>query len=130
MRTIGSYLNRKNDLNEKRKNIGDADLRKMVMDAYGQLEQHKLVKNQYDFSSKWLKRSRGYFAYIKCSGADVNSDAALALWAECKKQKKFWREATTQQNSGLSKSLFKGLAEQTAELEQSVGDAVMERYLN
>jgi hypothetical protein len=118
------------NLNENRKNMGGGALREMVMDAYGQLERHKLVKNQYDFSSKWLRRSRGYFAYIKCSGADVNSDAALALWAECKKQKKFWRDATTQQNIGVSKTLFKGLAEKTAELEQNVGDAVMEHYLN
>ena len=108
---------------------GNHALRDMVMDAYEQLEQHRLVKNQYDFSSKWLKRSKGYFAYIKCSGADVNADALLALWAECRKQKELWWEATAQQDTKLPKAFFKGLAEKTEQLEQNVSEAVMERYL-
>ena len=108
---------------------GNHALRDMVMDAYGQLEQRRLVKNQYDFSSKWLKRSKGYFAYIKCSGADVNADALLALWAECRKQKELWWEATAQQDTKLPKALFKGLAETTDRLEKQVGGKVMEQYM-
>ena len=104
--------------------------RKMVLNTFDQLKKHRLVKNQYDFSSKWLKRSKGYYAYIKCSGADVNAEAVLALWAECRKQKELWRDATTQHENGLPKALFKGLAEKTEQLEQNVSEAVMERYLN
>ena len=118
------------NFNRETESNGGRALRHMVLDAYGQLEKHKLVKNQYDFSSKWLKRSKGYYAYIKCSGADVNAEAVLALWAECRKQKELWRDATIQHENGLPKALFKGLAEKTEQLEQNVSEAVMERYLN
>jgi len=109
---------------------GGHTLREVVLDAYGQLERKRLVKNQYDFSKKWLKRSEGYYAYIKCSGMDVNAEAVLALWAECRKQKELWQEATAKQDEKLSKAFFKGLAEKTEQLEKNISKAVMERYLN
>lgn len=105
-------------------------LRDIVLDAYGQLEKHKLVKNQFEFSRQFLRKSNGYYAYIKCSGVDVNVEAVLALWAECRRQKISWKKAAIRPGgNNFSKAVFERMAIKTEQLERQVSEAVMELYL-
>ena len=66
-------------------------LKNILDETYEQLHRHNLVSTQYEFSRKWLKRSDGYYAYLRSTGAETTGDVALALWAECRKQKQQWR---------------------------------------
>jgi hypothetical protein len=106
-------------------------LKNILDETYEQLHRHRLVSTQYEFSRKWLKRSDGYYAYLRSTGAETTGDVALALWAECRKQKRQWLKATKRhQNNELIRVFFKGMAEKTEQLEQNVSEAVMERYSN
>ena len=105
------------------------NLKIIVDETYEQLKQHKLVKTQYEFSRDYLKRSNGYYGYLKSSGADTTAEVVLALWAECRRQKQQWRQATEQHTNILVQELFKGLADTADELEHKVGDGIMEGYL-
>ena len=37
---------------------------------------------EYDFSTEYLEKSKTYFAYLKCTGADASSEALLNLWGK------------------------------------------------
>jgi hypothetical protein len=66
---------------------------------------------------------------LRSTGAETTGDVALALWAECRKQKQQWLTATKRhENNELIRVFFKGLAETTDKLEQKVGDEVMKAY--
>ena len=41
-------------------------------------ERHQMTA--YDFSTDYLGKSKTYFAYLKCTGADASSEALLNLW--------------------------------------------------
>ena len=57
-------------------------------------------------------------------------NVALALWAECRKQKRQWLTATKRhENNELIRVFFEGLAETTDNLERKVGKEVMKAYL-
>ena len=104
-------------------------LKHILDETYEKLHENNLVKTQYEFSRKWLKRSDGYYGYLKSTGADTTGDVALALWAECRKHKLIWDKAKKQNDNELTQAIFKGLAETTDKIERKVGDEVMKAYL-
>ena len=55
----------------------------IVRDTYEQLRRDYAM-SEYDFSENWLKKSKGYFAYLKCTGSQPSLEAILALYGEAK----------------------------------------------
>lgn len=102
----------------------------MVTDAYKHLHQNNLVRSQYQFSRDWLKKNQTYFGFLKSSGSETTSAVVLNLWAECRRQTINWQKAANRNDgNNLSKAVFEQMAIKTGQLEKTVSDAVMERYL-
>lgn len=105
-------------------------LRKVIADAYDHLHEHNLVDSQYQFSKDWLKKSKSYFGYLKCSGAETNAEVCLNLWAECRRQRMNWQNAANDNvENTASKAVFENLAQQSEQVERYVSEAVLDRYI-
>lgn len=51
----------------------------MLQDIYNQLNQINLVKTQYEFSEKWLGRSKSYFSVLKRNGNEPSAAVLFTL---------------------------------------------------
>jgi len=45
----------------------------------------------YEYSTDWLKKSKGYYAYLKSSGEEAGYDAVLGLYGEALKRHNHWQ---------------------------------------
>ena len=101
----------------------------LVAETYGQLRENNLVSSQYDFSRNWLKRSAGYYGYLKSTGAETTADVALALLVECRNRTERWEIAARRpKTSQAAKDLFQRLALVSDDLQKHVQKEVFERY--
>ncbi len=105
-------------------------LRKVISEAYDHLHEHNLVDSQYQFSKDWLKKSKSYFGYLKCSGAETNVEVCLNLWAECRRQRLNWQSAANDNvKCASSKAVFENMAQQSEQIENFVSAAMMDKYM-
>ena len=62
----------------------------IITEVYFFLKYHCIVKSQYDFSRNVLKRSAGYYAYLKSSGAEADTEAVFFAFFTVKKLSRVW----------------------------------------
>ena len=77
----------------------------IVRDTYEQLRRDYAM-SEYDFSENWLKKSKGYFAYLKCTGSQPSLEAILALYGEAIKRTELFEQLEAQHN-GIQKDLYR-----------------------
>lgn len=77
----------------------------IVRDTYEQLRRDYAM-SEYDFSENWLKKSKGYFAYLKCTGSQPSLEAILALYGEAIKRTELFEQLEAQHN-GMQKDLYR-----------------------
>lgn len=103
----------------------------IVTDVYKFLKHHCIVKSQYDFSLNVLKRSPGYYGYLKSSGAEADIEAVLFAYYRVKGQRQNWESLGA--NSRLNKELsrfYKGLAVDAEQLYNRLDLRLSDRYVN
>ena len=69
----------------------------IVRNTYEQLRRDYAM-SEYDFSENWLKKSKGYFAYLKSTGSEPSLEAILALYGEAIKRTELFEQLETQHN--------------------------------
>ena len=63
---------------------------KIVDDVFKKLNNKNRKLSAYDYSTDWLKKSKGYYAYLKSSGEDAGYDAVIGLYGEALKRHNHW----------------------------------------
>lgn len=48
--------------------------------------------SEYEYSRVWLNKSRGYFAYLKCTNSEPSLDAILGLYGEAMRRTGFYED--------------------------------------
>jgi hypothetical protein len=76
----------------------------IVENLYAQLHRHYRL-TQYDYSKHWLKKGKGYFAYLQSSKSKANVDVLLGIYGEALKQKALW-ESTGKNKNGTDKAVY------------------------
>ena len=76
----------------------------IVDNLYEQL-QRKYRITQYDYSTNWLKKGKGYFAYLQSSKSKANVDVLFGIYGEALKQKALW-ENTGKNKNGTDKAVY------------------------
>ena len=66
----------------------------IVDEVFMKLKKRNNKLSAYEYSTEWLKKSRGYYAYLKSSGADVGTDVLVALYGKTQESSDFWRNYT------------------------------------
>lgn len=59
----------------------------------------------YEYSRQWLKKSRGYYAYLKSTDSEANKEVLLALYGEAIRRRKLW-EQSTKEGNGRHRTLY------------------------
>ncbi len=77
----------------------------IVRDTYEQLRRDYAM-SKYDFSEDWFKKSKGYFAYLKCTGSQPSLEAILALYGEAIKRTELFEQLEAQHN-GMQQGLYR-----------------------
>ena len=77
----------------------------IVRDTYEQLRRDYAM-SEYEYSRNWLKKSKGYFAYLKCTGSQPSLEAILALYGEAMRRTELFEQLETQHN-GMQKDLYR-----------------------
>ena len=76
----------------------------IVEKLYEQLHRHYRL-SQYDYSKHWLKKGKGYFAYLQSSKTKANVDVLFGIYGEALKQKALW-ENTGKNKNGTDKAVY------------------------
>ena len=63
----------------------------IIAEVYDFLRHYCVVKSQYDFSRNVLKRSSGYYGYLKSSGAESDVEVVLCAFFMLECQLETWK---------------------------------------
>ena len=77
----------------------------IVRDTYEQLRRDYAM-SEYEYSRNWLKKSKGYFAYLKSTGSQPSLEAILALYGETIKRTELFEQLEAKHN-GMQKDLYR-----------------------
>ena len=99
----------------------------IVDNLYEQL-QRKYRITQYDYSTNWLKKGKGYFAYLQSTNSKANVDVLIGILGEALKQKALW-EKTGKNKNGVDKAVYKQHAEYFGEIQRKAENAIKHEAL-
>ena len=96
-------------------------------EVYTKLAAEKHEFTETDFSQQYLGKSGTYFAYLRCTGKDVSSDALLKLWGKLNIEQQTCSNAMTSTQHPFSKHMLQEWVELYSELSQTVFAELHER---
>ena len=96
-------------------------------EVYTKLAAEKHEFTETDFSKQYLGKSGTYFAYLRCTGKDVSSDALLKLWGKLNIEQQTCSSALTRTQHAFSKHMLQEWAKLYSELSQTVYTELCER---
>lgn len=99
----------------------------LVNDLFKQLHNRYSI-TQYDYSRTWLKKGKGYFAYLQSSKQQPNVDVLIAILGEAMKQRALW-ESSAEEKRGTDKAVYKQHADYFTEIERSAENAIKQHAL-
>ena len=99
----------------------------IVNTLYEQLD-GKLKITKYDYSKDWLKKSKGYLAYIQSSKNTASLDVLLALYGQAIKQGTMWGEGGENRN-GSAKELYREHTKYFKDIETTIENEIKQQAL-
>lgn len=74
---------------------------------------------EYEYSRVWLRKSRGYFAYLKCTNSEPSLDAILSLYGEAMRRTGFYEDLATQ-HRGTGTAAYERQADYYREIRENL----------
>jgi hypothetical protein len=92
----------------------------IVNETFSKLQRRNNTLTAYDFSTEWLKKSKGYYAYLQSTGAEPSYDAVLGLYGTALKQQKHWNNYIERNKSKHDISHLEGVADFYRQLTEQI----------
>ncbi len=99
----------------------------IVNNTFEQLN-NRLGITKYDYSKEWLKKSKGYLAYIQSSKNKASLDVLFALYGAAIKERTMWEEGG-ENRSGSAKELYKEHTEYFKDIERTIENEIRQQAL-
>lgn len=99
-------------------NMKKGDDMEIVNTLYEQLNR-KLKITKYDYSRDWLKKSKGYLAYIQSTKNDASLDCLFGLYGAAIRHSTMW-EDLVENGSEAAKELYKEQSEYFRDIERTI----------
>ena len=62
----------------------------IVENVFKKLNRGNKSVSAYEYRTDWLKKSKGYYAYLKSTGEEAGYDAVFGLYGEALKRHDYW----------------------------------------
>jgi hypothetical protein len=99
----------------------------ILENIYRRIADEKHDFTETEFSQQYLGKSGTYFAYLKCTGKDVSSDALLKLWGRLNIEHQTCANALTRTQHAFSKHMLQEWVELYSGLSNDVFTVLHER---
>ena len=84
---------------------------------------------KYDYSTTWLKKGKGYLAYLQSTDSEASLDVLIGILGEAMKQKELW-EGSAKGKRGTDKLVYQQHAEYFAEVQRNAESAIKQQALS